>query len=243
MRSTPSGREFIGRGRALIGLLVLLALASVAVTACSGDSTSANKTSALSGSSSVEVTSTPVGTATTSASARPSTTKATPTTPKPTSTTTLGGDCSSVLPLLDVDKAVAKTVPGKTAFIVNVPDYSIFQVERVNCQYGLVTAKGKTTPAAPLVEASVSLYNTNAHATARVDATIETWREHSAVPHKVTVAGHPGVVLTGYGTPLLVLGVGPRTFAIGISSALVAAARQDAVLVELATSALHGSGG
>jgi hypothetical protein len=148
-----------------------------------------------------------------------------------------------VLPLLTVDRAVGKTVPGRTSFIVNVPDYTIGQVERINCQYGLVTPKGKTAPTAPLVEASVSLYDTNAHANARVAATKETWREHGATPHAVTVSGHPAVVLTGYGSPLLVLGVGARTVALSVSATLVPAARSDAVMVSLAASALHGAGG
>lgn len=145
--------------------------------------------------------------------------------------------------MLTVDRAVGKTVPGKTAFIVNVPDYTIGQVERINCQYGLVTPAGKTAPAAALVEASVSLYDTNAHANARVAATKEAWREHGATPHAVTVAGHPAVVLTGYGSPLLVLGVGARTVALSVAAKLVPAARRDAVLVSLGASALHGAGG
>ncbi len=215
-------------------LTVLLGL-----TACTGDSASpSSQTSSTTGSASS-------ASATTTATAPSSTatTTAKPTTPKPTSSTSLGGDCPAVLPVLTVDKAVGKTVPGRTSFIVNVPDYTIGQVERINCQYGLVTPAGKTTPGAPLVEASVSLYDTNAHASARVAATTETWREHGAIPHAVTVAGHPAVVLVGYGVPLLVLGVGARTLALGVSATLVPAARRDAVMVSLAASALHGAGG
>ena len=65
-------------------------------------------------------------------------------------------------------------------------------------------------------------------------ATKETWLEGGAVPHTVTVHGHPGVVLIGFGSPLLVLGVGARTVAVTVSPALVTAARRDAVMTALA---------
>ena len=148
-----------------------------------------------------------------------------------------------MLPVISVDHAVGKTVAGTTAFVVDAPDYAVGQVQRVNCQYGLVTPKGKKTPSAPQVEVSASLYDTTAHATARVAATQETWREHGALPHSVTVRGHPGTVLIGYGSPLLVLGVGARTVAVSIAPTLVTAARRDVVLIALAAGALSGAGG
>ena len=172
----------------------------------------------------------------------PATTKPS-TTPHPTSSTSLGGDCTSVLPLLTVDRLVGKTVVGKTAFVINIPNYALGQVERVNCQYGLVIPKGKKVASAPQVEVSVSLYDTNAHAAARVAATKETWLEGGAVPHAVTVHGHPGVVLVGFGSPLLVLGAGARTVAVSISPTLVTAAKRDAVMTALAGGALSGAGG
>ena len=148
-----------------------------------------------------------------------------------------------MLPLLTVDKVVGKPVPGKTQFVIDAPDATIGQVERINCQYGLVVPKGKKVPGPPQVEVSVSLYDTNAHAAARVAATKETWREHGAVPQTVTVRGRAGVVLIGYGPPLLVLGAGGRTVAVTVAAALVPAARRNVVMVALASSALSGAGG
>ena len=164
-------------------------------------------------------------------------------TPKPTSSQTLGGDCSSILPVTAVDKAVGAAVPGKTAFIVNQPDPTIDQVERVNCRYGLVDPpKGKKAGPAP-VEVSVSLYASSASAAKRIDATEEEWRQNSAHPHTVQVAGHNGTVLLGYGDPLLVLAVGPRTVAASIAPTVTKPANVDAVLAGLAAAALRGAGG
>ena len=227
-----------GRAAGIAALLILL----LGLTACTSHAASANKTTPSTTGSGASATGSATGSATSTTTTR--STSATPTTPKPTSSTTLGGDCPAVLPVVTVDRVVGKPVPGKTSFIVNLPDYPIGQVQRINCQYGLATPAGKTTPpSAPLVEASVSLYNTAAHATARVAATRETWREHGASPRAVTVAGHPAVVLTGYGSPLLVLGVGARTVALSVAATLVPATRLDAVLTSLAASALHNAGG
>ena len=225
-----------GRRAAVLpaALTLLLGLA-----ACTGNSASSGSTTSSTAGSTSSVTTS----ATVASSASTATTTAKPTTPNPTSSTTLGGDCAAVLPLLTVDRLVGKTVAGRTEFIVNLPDHTIGQVERINCLYGLVVPPGKTTYAAPLVDAIVSLYDSSAHANARVAATKETWREHGAAPHAVTVAGHPAVVLLGYGSPLLVLGVGARTLALSVSATLVPSARRDAVMVSLAASALHGAGG
>lgn len=240
---TADGRPARRRGVRAVGAVATVAVTLVSVTlvaGCTSSSPSAQKRTSLSASS-TSATSTPSLTPSITTSTTTATTAST--SPKPTSSTSLGGDCAAVLPVVAVDRAVGKTVPGQTAFVINVPDYSIGQVERVNCQYGLVTPKGKTVASAPLVEASVSLYDTSAHAATRVAATQETWREHQAIPHAVTVAGHRGVVLVGYGPPLLVLGVGARTLAISAATTLVPAARTDAVLVALAASALRGAGG
>lgn len=237
MRTATQAEVDHGRRRAArpaVALTLMLGLA--ACTSNAGSSAKKTPSASLAGPSTTSA-------ATPSSPASTSTTTTKPTRPKPTSSTSLGGDCPTVLPLVTVDRAVGKAVPGKTSFIVDLPAYPIGQVERINCQYGLVTPKGTTTPSAPLVEASVSLYDTTAHANARVRATRETWREHGASPHAVTVAGRPAVVLIGYGSPLLVLGVGSRTVALSVAPTLVPAARRDAVLTALAASALHGAGG
>ena len=214
-----------------------VAVLALLLAACTGNSAKSKADLTPSTPSTSISSATPSTPPSTSATTKPSTT------PRPTSSTSLGGDCTSVLPVLSVDRAVGKTVAGQTAFVVDAPNYAIGQVERVNCQYGLTTPKGKKTTSTPLVEVSVSLYDTSAHASARVAATKETWREGGAVPHPVTVAGHPGVVLIGHGSPLLVLGVGARTVAVSIAATLVTAARRDAVLTALAGGALRGAGG
>jgi hypothetical protein len=222
------------------GLLAAALALSLGLVACTGGSASPNSNTTSTAGSTASLSTT---LASSSASESTPTASLTPTTPNPTSSTTLGGDCATVLPVLAVDRLVGKTVPGRTELVVNLPDHTIGQVERISCLYGLLLPKGKTTYAAPLVEAIVSLYDTTAHANARVAATKETWREHGATPHAVTVAGHPAVVLTGFGSPLLVLGAGARTVALSMSATLVPAARRDAVMVSLAASALHGAGG
>ena len=142
-----------------------------------------------------------------------------------------------------MDKAVGTPVPGKTAFIVNLPDATIGQVERVNCRYGLAAAApGKKAPNA-LVEVSVSLYESRSAAAKRISATEEEWRQNSASPHTVQVAGHPATVLTGYGDPLLVVAAGPRTVAASIDPSVAKPAARDRVLVALAAAALRGAGG
>ena len=236
---TPGQVDRGRRSTARIVLISILAL-PISLTACTSDSASSGKHTLSASNSSSSATLPATGS---SASTTAKSTSATSTTPKPTSSTSLRGDCPAVLPVVTVDRAVGKPLPGTTSFIVNLPDATIGQVERINCRYGLAARKVTAKPSLPLVEASVSLYDTAAHAAARVAATRETWREHGASPHAVTVAGHPAVVLTGYGSPLLVLGVGARTVVVSVSPTLVTAARLDSVLLSLAASALRGAGG
>lgn len=148
-----------------------------------------------------------------------------------------------MLPQSAVDQAVGRLVLGQTSFIVNIPDATIGQVERIDCQYGLAAAKkGKKAAPAP-IEVSVSLYASSALAAKRIAATEEEWRQNGAIPHAVKVGTHPGIVLTGNGNPLLIVADGPRTVAADIVPSVVKANKIDSVLAALAASALRGAGG
>lgn len=214
----------------------IVAAAALTCAACSGGS---SKKSPATMTVTTSVTPTVSPTAGTSGTPTVSPTKSA----KPTSSTTLGGDCFSILPVTAVDRAVGAPVLGKTAFIVNEPDASVGQVERVNCRYGLrPAAAGKKAPPAR-VEVSVSLYASNSLAIKRIDATEEEWRQNGATPHAVKVARSGGIVLTGFGNPLLVVAAGPRTVAVNIAPDVTKTANQDKVLTALAAAALSGAGG
>ncbi len=215
---------------------VLLAAGLTCAACSSGSSTASHAPTTASASTPVSIS------PTTSASVVP--TSATPTaSPSPTSSTTLGGACDTVLPVTAVDAAVGTPVAGKAVFIINQPDSAAGQVERINCQYGVAPVKKGSKTTAAKVEVSVSLYASDAEAAARVSSTLEQWRQNGATPHAVSVGGHPATVLTGYQSPLLVVGSGPRTVAVTMVATLVAGAKLDSVMAGIAAAALSGSGG
>jgi hypothetical protein len=148
-----------------------------------------------------------------------------------------------VLPIGAVDSAVGVPIVGKTAFVVNKPDATVGQVERINCQYGIAALKAGSKLTDTKVEVSISLYSTDQQATDRVASTESAWRDQGAVPHGVSVVGHSATILTGYGKPLLVLAAGPRTVAVTISATVLPAAKLDAALAGVAAKALLGAGG
>ena len=155
----------------------------------------------------------------------------------------MGGTCDTILPLSAAETVLGTTVAGKTAFVVNAPEYSVGQVERVNCRYGIEAPAAGSTQDQVKLEVSISLYATDKQAVERVNATSDEWRGQGAQPQTVQVDGHPATILTGYGQPLLVLASGPRTVAVTVVDTLVPAANLSAALTGLAARALSGAGG
>jgi len=171
---------------------------------------------------------------------------ATPSAPPSTAARTLAGDCSTILPLDQVETALGKAVVGHTAFIVNIPDPKIGQLARVNCRYGVGKAvkKGnRTVVTPPKVEVSVSLYSTDKQAADRVSGTVAAWRDNGARQIDVLVGPDDGTLLIGYGAPLLVVADGQRTAAVTVQATMLVGKDAGAVMGKIAATAITNSGG
>jgi len=161
-----------------------------------------------------------------SSSAPPSSSSAKPTpsvstTPRATAAPTLGGRCGDLLPLTVIDQALGRPIIGATSDILGVAEPNIGRLTYLNCKYGLAKAvKGKPAPTAQL-EIGMSLYNSAAQASQRVQATIDYYTTHGAHPEDLPVGNDKATLLAGYGLPTVVVAEGPRTIAITISPKLI----------------------
>jgi len=184
-----------------------------------------------------------------STSAKPTLTPPSSTTPSSTPSSAaraLAGDCSTILPLDQVETALGKPVVGRTAFIVNIPDPKVGQLARVNCRYGIgksVKRGNQTVVPPPKIEVSVSLYSTEQEATGRVADTVAAWRDNGARQVEVVVGPDHGTLLIGYGAPLLVVAHGQRTAAVTVQATLLVGKDAGMVMGKIASTAISNSGG
>jgi hypothetical protein len=170
----------------------------------------------------------------------------TPSAPPSTAARRLAGDCSTILPLDQVETALGKPVVGHTAFVVNIPDPKIGQLARVNCRYGVgksVKKGNRTIVPPPKVEVSVSLYSTDKQAAERVAGTVTAWRDNGARQIDVLVGPDDGTLLIGYGAPLLVVAHGQRTAAVTVQAPLLVGKDAGVVMGKIAATAITNSGG
>lgn len=155
----------------------------------------------------------------------------------------LNGTCASVLTDYDVARALGRRLPGGHAFVVGRPDPGIHRIGYLNCRYGLTG-----TGSAPKVEVGISLYSDAGHAAARVTATVDDYAGHGASATHVTVAGHPGTLLTGgsgtgYTVPLLVAASGQRTVAVSVDRSVAGRHKLARSATALGAAALRNTGG
>jgi hypothetical protein len=156
--------------------------------------------------------------------------------------TKFSGTCYTLLSLYDVQRVVGRTIGGKTAFIVGIPDKTIGRLTYLNCRYGVpASVPGKS--ATPQVEISVALYKSPAQAEKRATGTVQDYVANGATPTQLTVAGDQGTILaggtgTGYTVPLLVAASGQRTVAVSVNQAGLSAARRSEILSNLGALAL-----
>jgi hypothetical protein len=158
----------------------------------------------------------------------------------------LAGDCSTILPLDEVETALGKPVVGRTAFVVNIPDPKVGQLARVNCRYGIgksVKKGNQTVVPPPKIEVSVSLYSTEQEATGRVADTVAAWRDNGARQVELVVGPDHGTLLIGYGAPLLVVAHGQRTAAVTVQATLLVGKDAGTVMGQIASTAISNSGG
>jgi hypothetical protein len=153
----------------------------------------------------------------------------------------LPGTCDDLLPAAAIDNALGRSLGGRTAFVVGLPEKDIGRIGYLNCRYGLPSAN-----AAAKAEIGVSLYTSAARAAARIPATVGDYSNHGARSSSVTVKGHRASVLTGgrgtgYTEPTLVVAAGQRTVAVSVRESAGARARKD--LSALAALALQQTGG
>jgi len=162
--------------------------------------------------------------------------------PSATAAPTLGGECADLLPVSAVEDALGRPVFGQTAFVRGVAEPDIGRLTYLNCRYGLAApVRGKPAPQ-PQLEIGISLYNSPAQATTRVQGTIEDYRTHGARQQDAAVGNDPATILVGYGYPTLVVAEGPRSVAVSVDPKLVATA-PTAGMVAIAQAALVATSG
>jgi hypothetical protein len=185
----------------------------------------------------------PVVSATTSHSASP-----TPSVTSPARIVTrLAGTCDSLLPLSAVENAVGRLLPGKTAFVVGVPEKDIGRLAYLNCRY-VIPAVSTGAPGTPGIEIGISLYQSESQAQQRLASTITDYVGHGATQSSFTISGHDAELLLGatgrgYDIPLLVASSGQRSVAVSIMSTIAPGASHRRVMTALAALALARTGG
>jgi hypothetical protein len=163
-------------------------------------------------------------------------------TPSSTEPASLGGRCESLLPITTIDDALGRPVIGKTTDVLGIAEPNIGRLTYLNCRYGIgATVKGKPAPA-PGVEIGISLYDSAAQATRRVQGTVADYRTHGATEQSAAVNQLPASILIGYGGPTIVVAAGPRTVAVTVDAKLIAGAPNSS-LVALAKAALDATAG
>lgn len=167
--------------------------------------------------------------------------------PQPPPQTKLPGTCESLLPLPDIQDAVSTDVPGRTAFVVGVPQTDIGRLGYLNCRYGL-SGDANDPTAVPLIEIGVSLYTTPQQAQRRLTATVGDYESNGATATALTVRGREATLLTGgqgpgYAVPLLVVTSGQRTVAISVADGLGDDALRSKAFPALAGLAIVRTGG
>lgn len=173
---------------------------------------------------------------------------ATPTKPKPTPPPVqhrLPGTCDSLLPLLDVEAAMGRTVTGRTQFVVGVPEPKIKRLAYLNCRYGF--PRVATRPRQPLVEIGISLYATAAQAHRRLKGTVDDYQFNGATVASRRVGGRAATLLSGgegpgYDVPLLVLQSGQRTIAVSLAVRAGPPTYRSGAMIALAELALLRTG-
>lgn len=184
----------------------------------------------------------PAGTATNSGAA--ASTSVTPT-PSPTRLTQLPGTCDDLLPAAAVDTALGRSLGGRTAFVVGLPEKDIGRLSYLNCRYGLPAGSAAASAVAK-AEIGVSLYKDVQSAAARIPATVDDYVAHGANSSTVQVDGQQATILTGgagagYTDPTIVVASGQRTVAVSVHEKAGAGATKD--LTALANLALTRTGG
>jgi hypothetical protein len=161
--------------------------------------------------------------------------------------TRLAGTCDTLLPLSAVENAIGRLLPGKTAFVVGVPEKDIGRLAYLNCRYS-VPAVSAGGPVMPGIEIGISLYGSASQAQRRLAATITDYVGHGATQSSSTISGHDAALLLGatsrgYDVPLLVVASGQRSVAVSIMSTIAPAASRRGVMTALAELALARTGG
>jgi hypothetical protein len=165
----------------------------------------------------------------------------------PTALRQLPGTCDDLLPTAAVDDALGRSLGGRTAFVVGLPEKDIGRLGYLNCRYGLANGSpGTDAGAVAKAEIGVSLYKDAQSAAARIPATVDDYVAHGATSSTTQVDGLPATVLTGgagagYADPTLVVASGQRTVAVSMHEKAGAQATKD--LTALAHLALTQTGG
>ncbi|MDR1999317.1 MAG: hypothetical protein LBQ06_05165 [Frankiaceae bacterium] len=155
----------------------------------------------------------------------------------------IAGGCGGILPVSAIDQVIGTQLRGSTSFIVGEPDPSIDRISYLNCQYAIPDPVAGQPPPTAQIEVGLSAYGSSASAQARVQGTIEAYREQGSTSTPVAVGQLSGTELLGGGDPTLVVASGNKTVAVTVAAALVTDASRDAILSGLAQRALTGLGG
>lgn len=131
--------------------------------------------------------------------------------PAPPKGPALPQSCFGMISTSAMNRALGKTLHGKTVYIKGIRQPAIDRTGRITCRYGV---RGKTIP----IEVGVSGYTTKTAAIDRVAVTIRSERTGGAVITSGQVAGRDVTIMQGKHSALLVARDDRRTLAITVQS-------------------------
>lgn len=219
------------------GLLAGMALLTIVLTGCSGDSEEPEE---------FPLDTMPV---------RTPTPEGDPTgepTEEPTGTAELPRECSAIIPYVDVLEAVAVPLSGGVTpiFVDGGFHEASGRLQRLTCSYGADPSAddnggngggdddGEQSDAPPVLEIAVSSYVDAEHAEARVADTVA----GAGQAEPLEISGSPGYVLSSDESITFVAADGPLTYVASLTRGFVPENAEQVVLITLAEKLLGGDG-
>jgi hypothetical protein len=148
----------------------------------------------------------------------------------PGTTAALPANCTDVLTLDDLDKAIGHAINGQSVYIKGVSEPKIKRTGRVTCRYG-VRKVGHNLHVP--IDVGISAYSDAASAADRVGYTIDQQRNGGAVSSDVTIDGTKATALVAPGSALLVFARDTETVAISVTKEVATGDAAKAILVNL----------
>lgn len=140
----------------------------------------------------------------------------------------LPASCDQIIKTVDVDKTLAKQLPGTTAYVVGEPQPDIKRTARATCSYGVQA--GQPTP----LQASLFVYADEQAAKDRVDAFVNSSRAGGSTSAPTTVGSITATVLTGATDSTIVFQDKERVYSITLTTGVLTPDQVPTALQQLA---------